>query len=386
MPPCKCNPNPEAQQATLTAHSRFPNRIHRLVVDGVVDAYNYKQTLWSDNLFDTEKDMNQLYHHCARAGHPACALANPDGSTTPSEVRYRITNLTTTLLHNPLPVIGPNPEVITYSDVKNLIFAGLYTPIKSFPYIANLLADLLQNNGTRFAALLKPYHAFSCPAQPGQGYSIIPLNNATKHGGLHISYDATMAIACTDGDDQGNLTKPAFAAYARELASISPSIGSMWSTVRLHCIHYSIRPYFRFEGPWEAKTSHQVLMIGNTMDPVTPVRNAHKMAKGFEGAVVLTQDSAGHCSSSAFSNCTIGYLKRYFGTGELPEPGVICEADELPFGPGFGSGSGSGSGGDSDVKMLSGAGLGERQRHASIAVGLRDAGGAFVKPGFAGLG
>lgn len=38
--------------------------------------------------------------------------------------------------------------------------------------------------------------------------------------------------------------------------------------------------------------------MGNSADPVTPVRNAHKMAKGYKGAVVLEQNSEGVGSHS----------------------------------------------------------------------------------------
>ncbi|TKA74423.1 hypothetical protein B0A55_06219, partial [Friedmanniomyces simplex] len=106
-----------------TFAAMFPDRVGRLVVDGVVDAYNYKKALWSDNLLDTEKDLQGLYYHCARAGYPACALANETGVTTAEGVKDRVLNITYSLYHNPLPVISPSPEVITYSDVKNIIFA-----------------------------------------------------------------------------------------------------------------------------------------------------------------------------------------------------------------------------------------------------------------------
>ncbi|KAI7332182.1 hypothetical protein KC315_g4770 [Hortaea werneckii] len=353
-----------------TFAAMFPDRVQRIVVDGVVDAENYKQTLWSNNLLDTEKDMNEFYHHCARVGYPACALAGTDDAANAEDVSRRVANIMNTLYHNPLPVIGPNPEVITYSDVRNLIFAALYTPIKSFPYVANLLAGIERGDGSEFAKLLKGFHTFQCPARPGQGYSIIPLHNTTQ-GRAGMSYDATMGIACTDGDDQAYLNKTAFTDYARDLARLSPSIGSMWSTIRLHCIHYSIRPHYRFQGPWEAKTSHPLLLIGNTMDPVTPVRNAHKMAKGFHGAVALTQDSAGHCSSSTFSCCTRSYIRQYFQTGELPPPGVVCPADEMPFGPGPEE---YGMEGDLDAEVVQG-----RQRSAALMEGLNQAGGLFMR-------
>jgi len=58
---------------------------------------------------------------------------------------------------------------------------------------------------------------------------------------------------------------------------------------------------------------------------------AHKMAKGFEGAVVLTQDSPGHCSLAMPSTCTHTHIRRYFKSGELPPPGTICPTIKNAF-------------------------------------------------------
>lgn len=128
-------------------------------------------------------------------------------------------------------------RVITWSDVHNLIFAAVYSPIQSFPFAANVLAALERGEGRAFSELLRGYHEFTCPAPAGSGFSIIPLRNQS---GAAMSYDATMAIACSDGDIQSNTNRTAYREHVKELMRISPTIGSLWANARLQCVHYSI--------------------------------------------------------------------------------------------------------------------------------------------------
>ncbi|KZS95702.1 hypothetical protein SISNIDRAFT_324584 [Sistotremastrum niveocremeum HHB9708] len=57
------------------------------------------------------------------------------------------------------------------------------------------------------------------------------------------------------------------------------------------------------------------------------------MSKGFQDAVVLTQNSAGHCSLSAPSVCTAKYIRDYFREGTLPAEGTVCEVEAHAFPP-----------------------------------------------------
>ncbi|KAK6442450.1 hypothetical protein LTR95_001322 [Oleoguttula sp. CCFEE 5521] len=302
-----------------TFAAMYPNRIGRFVVDGVVDVLDYRKVLWTANLVDTEKDMDLFYYHCARVGYPACALAG-EGHNTASAVKGRTLNITQSLLHNPLPVVGTNAEVITYSDVRNLIFLALYSPTRLFAPMAKLLADIGKGDGTIFALVLEAAHTYSCRSDKESG------------GASIISRDPLQAIACTDGDPQ-SMSREEFEDYSADLAQRSPTIGSFWSSVRMNCIHYDVRAPHRFVGPWQGNTSNPILFIGNTADPVTPGINAINMAKTFEGAVALIQDGPGHCAvASTYSRCTMGIVREYFASGKMPPAGTVCPVNELPFG------------------------------------------------------
>lgn len=118
----------------------YPDRIHRLVLDGVVDAVDYTANLWYDNLEDTDKAIDLFYHHCARVGQTGCPLA--DENSTAQDIEKKVAEILQTLYHNPLPRLGPNPDVVLYSDVRMAVLTSLYSPLLQFPILAKSLADI----------------------------------------------------------------------------------------------------------------------------------------------------------------------------------------------------------------------------------------------------
>lgn len=299
-----------------TFAAMYPDRVGRLVLDGVVDTIDNRQGAWYTDLLDTEKTMNSFYRYCADAGYPACALANSDGKTEAAHVKQRTLAVIDTLRYDPIAVVGPNPEVITSHDLRMLIFQSLYKPVRMFPTLANTIAELEKGDGNSSAQMLKPVHSLSCRTT-----GVDPV----------FDIDAQTAILCTDGDDQTSISRTEFASFAAKLVDVSSTIGDLWAVTRMQCIHYPVRAQYRYNGPWEASTSHPVLFIGNTKDPVTPSINAFKMAQRLKDSGVLIQDSAGHCSLAAYSECTTKHVRQYFQTGELPPANTTCQPDEIPF-------------------------------------------------------
>lgn len=144
-----------------TFASMFPDRIHRLILDGVVDAEDYTAGLWYDNLIDSEKTLHSFYYHCARVGYPKCPLAGPKYTAT--DVEKRVQDVVANLHFNPLTYsTSTMSEIITYSDVRSLIFTSLYSPLTTFANLAKLLADVEKGDGRELSKLVELFYSFSC--------------------------------------------------------------------------------------------------------------------------------------------------------------------------------------------------------------------------------
>ncbi|KAL4251257.1 Serine protease/Carboxylesterase S33, partial [Pleurotus pulmonarius] len=83
-----------------TFASIFPDRVERLVLDGVVDSENYFATLWSNNLLDTDKTLQTFFDSCFEAGPIACPFYEP----SPAAISRKLDDLTHHIFLNPVPV------------------------------------------------------------------------------------------------------------------------------------------------------------------------------------------------------------------------------------------------------------------------------------------
>ncbi|KAJ4372202.1 hypothetical protein N0V83_003976 [Neocucurbitaria cava] len=298
-----------------TFASMFPDRVGRLILDGVVSSYDYNHSLGNGSLTDTEKAMHSFYTFCHHAGPEVCPLATANG--TSSDVEARFQKIVQSLYHKPLILNSPQgPEILTFSDVKLLIFSAVYQPMGSFPLIARLLAAIEAGEGEILDQLSFAYrngHVYHCP-----------VNGSTSPAPKLMSPVAQFAILCGDGIDQSHLAIDDFVEYWNLLESISPTAASVWSMLRMHCASWRIRARYSFTGPFGGNTSHPILFVSNTADPVTPLRSGRLMHSFFPGSGILVGDSAGHCSVSTPNPCTLNHIRAYFQTGVLPPPETIC--------------------------------------------------------------
>jgi pimeloyl-ACP methyl ester carboxylesterase len=305
-----------------TFASMFPNRVGRLVLDGVVSSYDYNHSLGNGSLTDTEKAMNSFYTFCHHAGPKGCALATANSTLT--DIEERSQSIVQSLYHNPVPLVtAEGPEFFTWSELKVIVFSSTYQPRIMFPYVAQILADIEAGGGDVLDQLAMGYrytHVYSCP-----------VNDSGQPDLRDSGIIATTAILCGDGIDQSHVTRDEFAEYHKFMDAKSPTAGSYWSTLLLRCTAWKIRASHTFQGPFGSNTSHPLLFISNTADPVTPLRSGRFMQNLFPGSGLLISDHAGHCSISAPDPCALAHVRAYFQTGALPSPGTVCVPPPGPF-------------------------------------------------------
>ncbi|KAJ7038690.1 hypothetical protein C8F04DRAFT_1088340 [Mycena alexandri] len=276
------------------------DKVGRLIIDGVEDMNAYYTANFTNDMLDTDKSMQTFYSGCAEAGAQACAFHAPSAS----QVAANLAALTASVKAEPIAVLTPQSHgILDYVFLRNAVLDALFDPYNSFAALAEGLAALASGNATLLYAQNEvPTFECDCTA-PAPAFH---ENN----------FEAYMAIECGDGLPV-NDTIAQLQQFYEDGLKVSTSFADLLLTTRVLCAGYKIHRQGRFTGPVGAKnTSFPLLLVGNTLDPVTPHANA---------------DSVGHTSLVATSDCTFSYYKAYFVNGTLPPPGTVCSVEAELF-------------------------------------------------------
>ncbi|KAH8652191.1 TAP-like protein-domain-containing protein [Xylariales sp. PMI_506] len=317
-----------------TFAAMHPDRVARLILDGIVDAADYYTTAWKKNLQDTDAIGNRWSEYCARSGSASRCPVYYEGMVS-NVVPEWLGSVTARLLEEPLvlPDVGWGPAVLEHGDVMSLVVETYYEPFKTMGRLFGVLGGLYSAPNATKAAFWKAHDARARPA--GCDASTSSSSSSSSSSSACVEPQSPelsgVAIRCSDGLNVTGDTKESFKEYMQVLQRQSDAFGTIWSHIRLACTGWTARPAWTWEGPITGNTSFPILLIGNSFDPVTPLRNAYTTASHFPGSVVLHQDTEGHCSYSNPSIGTAKAVRTYFQTGELPAPGTVTEPEWLPF-------------------------------------------------------
>jgi pimeloyl-ACP methyl ester carboxylesterase len=304
-----------------TFGSMFPDRVGRVILDAVVSTYDYNHSLGNGSLTDNQKAVDSFYTYCVGSGPEICPLTT--SNSTISDVKDRVEKIIKSIYHAPLAINSASgPDIITYSDVRGLLFQAAYIPQVYFPRAAAALAAIEVGHGAFLDQLKDEYHdrhIYSCPINGTE-----PFFDVTESV-------STWAVLCSDGVDVSHETMDEFAAHWKNMEDVAPMSGAVWAMLRMRCTAWKIKAAYKFEGDFGGNTSHPILFLSNTADPVTPLRSGRVMHELFSNSGLLVSDNAGHSSLAQPNLCVLQKIKKYFQTGELPVKNTLCVPPQSPY-------------------------------------------------------
>ncbi|PGH23043.1 hypothetical protein AJ80_02816 [Polytolypa hystricis UAMH7299] len=292
-------------QLGMTFASMFPDRVERLILDGVTNPHEYVAGTWFDSLHDTDKAFLALLSECLKAGDK-CELSNLGGPKATAEDLLK--KIDAKLKGYYIDGKEAGGSLYSYLLMKLAVHQALYSP-NQWAMLSSLLMSIMDQD---FESEL-----------PDEPITPPPIEY------YNLGYDAPLGIACGDSTLRVDSPKELLDIVAQQ-EKVS-SFGDIWFTERWKCTAWPFKAKDRYTGNFSATTNFPILFIGNSFDPVTPLSSAHNASAGFADSVVLNHNGYGHCSIAHPSLCTGKAVRSYFVDGKLPEPGTKCEPDIPAF-------------------------------------------------------
>ena len=316
----------------ITYATLFPDKVERMILDGVVDANDWFNGPKEKMLVHAEVVMDSFYKFCFEGGPLRCSFYT---GSKPEDIQKRLTHLLQSLRTQPLPYsISPygtsQTELFTYSHLRTMIAFSLYFPLQIFEPLANFFV-LLESS------LELGYLGTDPRSRPPLACSLDELASLFNSGLL--AFESQMAIWCGDSSSITNLTLADFRKRFEQLEEQSPTMGHFLATRIPPCAGWLSEAKEKPPKFEEAKETDKwrgapIMFIGNTGDPLTPLENAYSMAKLFpaNASVTMVQEGEGHCSLAAPSECMFGAIQTYLATGKAPpEDKRYCRRVLAPF-------------------------------------------------------
>ncbi|KAL3464861.1 Alpha/Beta hydrolase protein [Aspergillus heterothallicus] len=291
----------------VTVASMFPDRIDKLVLDGVQNPHEYYNGVADiEEWTDSDKVLSGLFTSCIDAGD-RCSLNQLN--KTAAELEQSVWDLIDTIKSNPISL---GNSILDYSTLKGAMAQAFYT-ISAWPNLADQLTVLLSGTAEDHPELFASL-----------------AGGAASQVALSPTIESLAGIHCVDRRVRASFDE--FSEAAEQLYNTSRSYGDLTAALTADCARWRIEPKEPFEGNLHnIEVMNPVLIIGNTFDGQTSIVSAHNVSASFPDSRVLEVNGYGHASVSLPSVCAVKEVANYWTTGQLPDEGKICEVDALPY-------------------------------------------------------
>ena len=291
----------------------FPRKIRALAIDGVLDP-----RLWSSgwqiksDRVATQEEFDEFLRLCKEAGSQCAFAAGRDTARRWKALAHSVERE---------PIELGEDFLYTYDFLIGDATGAMYAPEvwggpDGFGAFLDLLADAAlgdQSAGRQARAVRR---------------SLLERINIRRHqeADYDNGLDAYFGNQCADTEYPDSFKSfRAIDSYARKGSRFGP----YWWWFNSGCADWPTAQD-RYVGPWKAKTSAPVLVVGNFFDGVTDYAGARATSKLLEDSRLLSYAGWGHTAYDR-SECTTEFIDAYLLNGALPPKGTVCPANPNPF-------------------------------------------------------
>jgi pimeloyl-ACP methyl ester carboxylesterase len=263
---------------------RFPERVGRLVLDGVPDPTADAQLAYEGVAKGGEAAWDAFAADCVQR---ACELgADPERTFLELLSQLRTT-----------PIDGPVLDV-TAGTVMHAVLVGL-SDRKTWPALSTALAAAKNGDGSGLAALLTP--------------SVIG-NDAQAP-----SLDGTLVTTCNDM--RTRLSAEQVKTEATDWQDKYPIFGPIAAQRLTYCAPWTV-PDHPLPTP-TGRGAPPILVLGTASDAITPLEGTERAAQQLDSGVLVSWQGGGH-GALGISPCTTDIATRFLTDAAVPRNGTVC--------------------------------------------------------------
>lgn len=272
----------------------FPEKVGRLVLDGVLDPAATPHSLALGQAMGFQTELSAYLEECVASG--TCPL----GSTVPV-AEQQLIDLIQQIDSQPLPT--SSGRALT----EGLAIFGLIYPLYSkdtWPIETTAVEQALEGNGDALLFIADQYTS--------RGDTGHYTNN---------SLEAQNAINCLDRPEHESVAD--IQAGRPEFVDASPVFGPVAAWFSYGCSHWPVQPSLP-KPDYTAPGAAPILVIGTTRDPATPYQASVNLAHELQSGVLLTRKGDGHTAYSSGNTCIRDAVDFYLSNGRAPADGTEC--------------------------------------------------------------
>jgi pimeloyl-ACP methyl ester carboxylesterase len=300
-----------------TYANMYPNKIRTLAIDGVLNPILFSSG-WQiqSNRNSADITRKEFFRLCDLAGSQ-CALSGPSGSKSRFDALLNFARDTPILLNDGQGGVSE----YTYDFLVDDSVGAMFNP-ETWASHADFLDQL---NDAVFGG---DAAAGRRALQKRSEIETILRDAAPRREIYDNSTEALYGNHCSDAEYPSFFR--AFSAIGR-YAELGSFDGPSWWWINSGCANWPAAAD-RYVGPWTARTSAPVLVIGNFFDPSTDYAGAVASNRLLQNSRLLSYAGWGHTAAySGRSQCVDDLVTQYFINGTLPPKNTVCPAAPNPF-------------------------------------------------------